>query len=76
MAAKTQLRGVLVLQHVTVGGTMHIMTGRAAFDPRGPVLIEKRPAFIGMAFETGFVLKAGQPFPYGWTMGIVAGGTF
>jgi hypothetical protein len=55
---------------------MHVVTGRAAFDPRGLVLVEKGPALIGMAFETGFVLKPGQPFPYGGTMGIVAGGTF
>ena len=55
---------------------MYVMTGRTAFNPRCFVFVEKGPAFIGVAFKTGFVFKPGQPFPYGRTMGIVAGGTF
>lgn len=37
------------------------------------MLIDKRAAFIGMAFKAGFVFKPSKPFPYGRSMGIVAG---
>lgn len=76
MAAKTQIRHILVFQHMTVGRAMDIVTGRAAFDSGRRMFIDKGTAFIGMAFKTGFLFKAAQSFPDGRSMDIMATGAF
>jgi hypothetical protein len=76
MAAKTQVRHILVFQHMTVGRAMDIVTGRAALDFGRRVFIDKGTAFIGMTLKTGFLFKAAQSFPDSRSMDIMATGAF
>lgn len=73
MTAEAEVSFVLEFQHVPVGRPMDFVTNRTSLDPGGFVLIDERPAFIGMAFEALFLLEPSQPFPRRRFMGIVAG---
>lgn len=75
MAAKAELGGILMSQHMAVGGAVDFVTGGAALDAGRFVFVEIWTTFVGVAFETGFVFETGQPPGYGGSVGIVTGGT-
>lgn len=52
---------------------MDFVTDRASLQPGRFVLIDKRPAFIGVTGEALFLFKSSQPFPRRRFMRIMAG---
>ena len=75
MAAKAELRDVLVGQHVAVGRSVYFVTGGAALDAGCFVFVEIRTAFVGMTFQTGFIFETAQSAGHSGAVGIVTGST-
>jgi len=73
MTAEAEVRGALMSQQVAVVGAVSFVTGGAALDAGGFVLVEERAAFVGMAADALFLLEAGQMRSGRGGMRVVAG---
>ena len=53
---------------------MNLVAGLAALDSGGIMFVQKRAAFVGMAFQAGLVFESCQAFSCGRFVGLMAGG--
>jgi hypothetical protein len=75
VAAEAEICDAVMGQHASIGGSMHVVTGGAAFNAGRFMLEHERAFLVGMTAEAGFMLETAQAFAGSRLMGIVAGGT-
>lgn len=77
VATEAKIGNALGRQHVPADGTVRFVAARTTLDSGGTVFVQKRAAFVGMAFKANFLFKPAQALRAGLgRMGIMAGGTF
>jgi len=73
MTTEAEVSPILEFQHMPVGRPVDFVTDRTSLNPGGFVLVDKRPAFVSMAFEALLLLESAQPFSGCGFMRVVAG---
>ena len=77
MTTEAEVGNALGGQQVAIDRAVGLMAARATFDPGRAVFIQERAAFVGMAFEAGFLLETSEDLRAGLgRVGIMAGNAF